>query len=121
MQQDFVCDECPFVFRVYSPVRRMGRKTDSPFYCPNCGENLHVRKYTEGKRNRNEYKRIPWTKEEVKLLKYYMKHGFERHQIALKLGRTISSVKSKMESVKAGETIESKRQSGDEDSEKNND
>lgn len=101
MQKDFVCDECFFVFRVYAEARRRGRP--KPFYCPNCGDNFRVREHTEVKSKPNEYKRIPWTAEEVRTLKKHLAQGLQRHQIALILGRTSNSVHCKIKSMQSKE------------------
>lgn len=88
----YICTECIFVFNVFSK-RIDGRGVRHGFYCPSCGEHFAVIPYVK---ESSTYKRIAWTPEETKELKNYMGRDIPPHQIAVLLGRSLSSVKNRV-------------------------
>jgi hypothetical protein len=108
MEKNLVCDDCNFMFKVYSPMQRQGLGQHKPFYCPNCGDNFAVRDYISPRAKTGEYNRIPWQPEELALLKKCLDKAIPPHQIALMLGRGRGSVSNKVKQVRAANAKKSK-------------
>lgn len=85
----FVCEDCVFVFQTHSPMKK------KPF-CPNCGENIEVRKYSADritKREKGDKLVKPvWTPPELELLDKIISGDLQSHQVSIMIGRSINSV-----------------------------
>lgn len=93
----WICTDCDFIFQTYSHVPTQGKRY--PFYCPNCGDNLTVRKYKAVKKKRGTTRRF-WTDEELEIVKDVMDGKLMIYQAAVKLNRTNKAVRRRVDRMK---------------------
>ncbi|MDQ0412703.1 hypothetical protein [Mesobacillus stamsii] len=91
--KNWLCEDCTFVFQTFGMVKRGGKKK---YYCPKCGDNVAVTEYTSDRVNKSRMP-IAWKEEELKVIDQVMKGELLRYQAAILLGRSIQSVKRKVE------------------------
>lgn len=84
-----ICEDCTFVFQTHSHF------TGNNVFCPNCGECIHVVRYT-AERTSPQRKRLDWKTEEENTLRDLNKEGLLPHQMAIILGRSTGSVREKL-------------------------
>lgn len=94
-QKVFICDDCIFIFRLHTPTSR-----SKPF-CPECG-NFNTSLYNSDKHTKKERIVIPWTEEELEILAKCMYNELSPHQVAIMLGRSIGSVRKRLDRMKEG-------------------
>ncbi|QOK28047.1 hypothetical protein IIE26_05090 [Cytobacillus oceanisediminis] len=94
--KNWLCEDCTFVFQTFGK-KQNGRPRK--YFCPSCGENISVVKYEADRFNQKGPKRIyqPWTDEEMKIIERVMDGELLKYQAAIKLGRSIKSVRRRIE------------------------
>lgn len=91
--KNWLCEDCTFVFQTFGMVKRGGKKK---YFCPKCGDNVAVTEYTADRVNKSRMP-IAWKEEELKVIDQVIKGELLRYQAAILLGRSIQSVKRKVE------------------------
>jgi uncharacterized protein YlaI len=91
--KNWLCEDCTFVFQTFGKKVRGRQRT---YYCPNCGDNVAVTEYVADRFNKNRVYQV-WTEEELKVLDLVIKGELLKYQAAIKLGRSIKSVRRKIE------------------------
>lgn len=91
--ENWLCEDCTFVFQTFGKKERGRRRT---YYCPSCGDNVSVIEYVADRFNKNRVYQV-WTDEELKVVEQVMKGELLKYQAAIKLGRSIKSVRRKIE------------------------
>lgn len=91
--ESWLCDDCTFVFQTFGRKQRGGRRA---YYCPKCGDNVAVTEYVADRFNKNRVYQV-WKDEELKVLEQVMKGELLKYQAAIQLGRSIKSVRRKIE------------------------
>lgn len=87
VSSEYMCRDCVFIFKVHSRLY----KTKTP-YCPNCGDNIFVRKFVPTKKMNKRF----WTEEELDLLDKVIDGKLFVYQLAIRLGRTNKSVEVRL-------------------------
>ncbi|SSS88053.1 Uncharacterised protein [Acinetobacter baumannii] len=85
----FICNECVFVFKILTPMGRGYRK-----HCPKCGDYVSVETFEKSKVTNT--KKI-WNDEELKDLDRCIAGEVLSYQLAAKLGRSPKSVSRRKE------------------------
>ncbi|MCM3573306.1 hypothetical protein M3172_08870 [Mesobacillus subterraneus] len=93
--ENWLCEDCIFVFQTFGKKQRGGRRT---YYCPKCGDNVAVTKYVAERYNKSRMPLV-WKEEELKVIDQVIKGELLRYQAAIMLGRSIQSVKRKAEKM----------------------
>lgn len=93
--KNWLCEDCTFVFQTFGMVKRGGQKK---YFCPKCGDNIAVTEYKADRVNKNRMP-LPWKDEELKVIDQVIKGELLRYQAAILLGRSIQSVKRKVEKI----------------------
>jgi uncharacterized Zn finger protein (UPF0148 family) len=88
----YICKDCNFRFKVLSDFTKRHRQA----FCPNCGENINVEKATSRKHKQHKF----WTTEELSLLDKVLSGEMKKHTAAMKLNRTLGSIRRKLDRVK---------------------
>jgi hypothetical protein len=91
--ESWLCEDCTFVFQTFGKKERGRRKA---YYCPRCGDNSAVTEYAAERYNKSRMP-LPWKEEELKVIDQVIKGELLRYQAAILLGRSIQSVKRKVE------------------------
>lgn len=91
--KNWLCEDCTFVFQTFGMVKRGGKKK---YFCPKCGDNVAVIEYAADRVNSSRMP-LPWKQEELKVIHQVMNGELLRYQAAILLGRSIQSVKRKVE------------------------
>jgi hypothetical protein len=91
--KNWLCEDCTFVFQTFGKIERGRSKS---YYCPNCGDNVAVSEYIADRVNKKRVYQL-WTDEEMKVIEQVIKGELLKYQAAIKLGRSIKSVRRKIE------------------------
>jgi hypothetical protein len=88
----FLCKDCNFRFKVFAHFTKNRRKA----FCPNCGENISTEKLP----SRKHIQHKSWTQDEIKLLDKVLNGEIKKHTAAMKLNRSLGSIRRKLDRVK---------------------
>lgn len=93
--KNWLCEDCTFVFQTFGKIERGRRRT---YFCPQCGDNVSVVEYVADRFNKGPRRVYQvWTDEEMKVIEQVIKGELLKYQAAIKLGRSIKSVRRKIE------------------------
>lgn len=98
--ENWLCEDCTFVFQTFGMIKRGGRKK---YFCPKCGDNVAVTQHVADRFNKKRVY-MHWKDEEIKVLEQVRSGELLKYQAAIKLGRSIKSVRRKIERMDEVET-----------------
>lgn len=85
----WMCEACTVTFQVHTPLSKRP-------YCPNCGDDVEVRRY-KAQRSDPVPTKIKWSDAEIQLLDRCITKELLPYQVALLTGRTPNSVTKRLE------------------------